>query len=631
MLRLDTLGGTALHSAVGNQNEGRWLVVTEPNLRALDLHDDPHLEVLDLSGCGEQDVLHLQLDRLTGLREIYLPTLRTGAIIHRFNLEMPGSLTVHGRVSEFDADWQKGTLRLGEGMPAWSQLRVIGRDAQPDDVFGLNRRDQVHAFVEKTALSDSLVIVLCSDVLPEHLHLSGSSQWWIADASHVTELIVDGPSWVVVRQAGALESLTHCSAGSCEVEGANRLVSVHDVTRHYRQDVSEKVPQMIRPQMSKQLTLRGDMHALAFADGWGSIQLHAPRLFRLSVSWAKHLALYNCGHITDVALPNGLAVDCHGEVPSPLLNQAHFFMDESTLKGSLRRLDAGDDSVLEGILSVLSQRAAPHAAFYSLSTLCELAGQGISLSALWQCRRTLSAWQHHRSRKRKQSVLLEADYGLADKEWAWDLPYDRREEGLRADLNLWALCAAESKHAQSYRKTLLSAGQRGEPLGNFIHASTRENAPPALVALMLDILVTLDTSQRWRHLTHSDMYPCNRYLPRLLRAANNEQQQQAVMHAVIELMTWKDLAQQVANLHEDYPVIWRALVFNLSHQSDRWWRHKLPRRIPRVIEKEIIKAVRQALVQHALKPAGSSLDELQALIERAFRASSYPHSINVCR
>lgn len=632
MLTLNTLDSTVLRGAVGNQNDGRWLVVAEPNLRGLDLHDDPRLEVLDLSGCGEQDVFHLQLDQLTGLREIYLPRLSTGAIIHRFNLEMPCSLTVYGRVSEFDAGWQGGSLRLGEGMPSWSQLRVIGSDAQRDDIVGEKRREQECTSAQRTERSDSLFIVLCGDVLPERLRLSGSGQWWIADAAHVTELVIDGPSWVVVRQAGALESLTHCSAGSCEIEGANRLASVQDVARCYRQGVSEKVPQVILPQMDKQLTLRGDMQALAFADGWGSIQLHAPKLSRLSVSWAKHLALYDCVQIKEVALPNALAIDCYGKVPSPLLNQSRYFMHESTLQGALQRLYAGDDSVLEEVLSVLSQRVSPHAAFYTLGTLYELARQGISLSALWQCRRTLSAGQHHVSRERKQSVLLEADYELADKEWAWDLPHDCQEDGLRADLNLWALCAAESEHAQSYRKTLLSAGQRWASLGCFIRASTHENASPALVSLMLDIMVSRHEEQRRPQLKRLTIYPCViRYLPRLLGAAKDEEQKQAVMDTTIELMTWEDLAQQVANLHEYYPVIWRVLVLNLSRQSDRWWLIRLPRKIPFVTAREIINAVRQVLVQHALKPAGSSLDELQALIERAFRESSFPYSKKLFR
>jgi hypothetical protein len=33
-------------------------VLAEPNLRALNLHEDPQLEVLDLRGAGEQDYLH---------------------------------------------------------------------------------------------------------------------------------------------------------------------------------------------------------------------------------------------------------------------------------------------------------------------------------------------------------------------------------------------------------------------------------------------------------------------------------------------------------------------------------------------------------------------------------------------
>ncbi|NOG30592.1 hypothetical protein HLB35_00255 [Halomonas sp. TBZ9] len=614
-LTLDNLGGTALQGATGNDQEGRCLVLVEPNLRALDLHDDPRLEVLDLSNCGEQDVLHLQLDRLPNLREIRLPVLRSGAIIHRFTLALPRSLSVHGRVIEFDADWQTGSLRLcAEGAP-WASLRVLGKEARMHDLA------LQHEFAECPRLtshspirhSGPLTIVLSSNTLPERLHLSGEGQWWLADASQVTSLVIDGPPRVHVHRAVALESLTQLRTGRCEVEGADALTNVQGPTQQVRQQASQPPPYDVRHHMSKQLTLRGKMSSLTIADGWGDVHLHAPTLTYLQLGWAKHLALYHCGRLDQVALPDGLPVDCHGEVPTPLLNQARFFIDEATLKQSLRRLEAGELSLLEGVLNVLSQRYTPAAAFHSLTTLHHLAGQGMALAELWQCRRTLSAWQRQQGRKRKHPTLRDADYLRADKHWGWDLPVDRLEEGLMADLHLWALCLPQSEHAQAFRKTLLKDGQSPNQLGYFLRAATRENAPEALVTLMLDVLTALYRQHPWPCMhVPSKQAGATRYLPRLLHAAQTEAQRQAVMHAMVELMPWKKVPLQLGALRAAYPGEARALLMTLSRQPDEWWRWKLSHQL---FSQEKMAHLRQALTRQALMPANTDMAVLNDIVE----------------
>ncbi|MYL23950.1 hypothetical protein GLV89_09145 [Halomonas alkaliantarctica] len=613
-LTLDDSGGTALQGATGNEQQGRYLVLAEPDLRALDLHDDPHLEVLDLSACGEQDVLHLQLDRVPNLREIRLPVLRGGAVIHRFTLALPRTLSVHGRVSEFDADWQAGSLRLcAEGAP-WTALRVLGKGARLHDLA------LQHDFVAQERLASRgiapiggpLTIVLCRDTLPERLHLTEEGQWWLADASQVASLVIDGPSRVHARKAGALETLTQLRAGRCEIEGAHGLAKVQGPAGQMRHHASQPPPQDVRHHMRKPLTLRGEMPSLTVADGWSDVQLHAPALTHLQLGWAKHLALYHCGRLDQVALPDGLPVDCHGEVPTPLLNQARFFIDEASLKQSLRRLEAGELSLLEGVLNVLSQRYTPQAAFHSLSTLCHLAEQGIALSELWQCRRTLIAWQRQQGRKRKHPVLRDADYLRADKHWGWELPVDRLEEGLNADLHLWALCLPASKDAQAFRKTLLKEGQTPSQLGYLLRAATREKAPEALVTLILDVLTALYRQQPWPCMhVPSKQSGATRYLPRLLKAAQSDAQRQAVMHAMVEMMPWKDVPQQLGALRAAYPGEARALIMTLSRQPDEWWRWKLSRHL---FSREKMAQLRQALTRQALMPANTDMTALNAIV-----------------
>ncbi|MGM0855892.1 MAG: hypothetical protein ACQEW0_02300 [Pseudomonadota bacterium] len=618
-LTLDSNGGTALIGPCGNTESGKRLVIAEPYLRALDVHEDRQLEVLDLRECGEQDYLHLQLNQVPNLSEVYLPELSKGAVIHLFGLSMLRTLMIHGAVYELDADWQTDTMRLTSQDVPWGGVRLLGYEAKSHDLslrWGWSCTSELSKTSQLPASDSlSLTVVINPTILPSTLLLTGEDEWLITDASPLTQLVIDGPKRVWVDKAVALETLSMHAFGLCEAQGLKALAKVNGAFAQSHEDPSEHAPVPLRQGTRKHLTLRGNMESLTLTDAWDDVQLHAPRLKRVTVSWANHLSLYHCGALTDIKLPDGLPVDCFGSVPTPLLHQARFFIDEATLKQSLNRIEAGEIDLLEGVLNVLSQRYAPQAAFHSLTILLYLAKQSIALEALWQCRRTLSAWHRQRGRKRKPLCLRDSDYQRADTSWGWDFPDDRLEEGLNADLQLWALCAPESEDAQAFRKTLLKDAKKLDNLGYFIRAATAENAHPALIKLMHEVLVSFYGSGRWPKLSlPSFQAGAARYLSRLLKKESLSQaSRQAVLHAIAEMTPWAGLPRQLSALLEIYPGPVRALLITLARQPDDWFQWRLPG-FP---AQEQVRSARQQFMQLALMPTSLAVQMASAMAQEA--------------
>ncbi|WP_017431206.1 hypothetical protein [Vreelandella jeotgali] len=578
-LNLDSNGGTALFGPCGHADAGRRLTLAEPGLHALDVHEDSRLEVLDLRDCGPQDALHLQLSQLPALREIYLPELAEGAVIHLFHLELPPTLKIHGAIAELDADWQAGTLRLAARHRAWHGARLLGRNANTAD---LASRQEAEC---------SLAVVMNPTVLPVALELTGTEEWLLADAGPLERCVVHGPPRVRLDNTGALASLALKAPSAVDVQGAGALFSVGSSAAEDEE-------------AGYQVTLRGNTASLTLTGGWDDVQLHTPQLRRLALDRARQLVLHHCRYLDEVALPNGQAVDCYGSVPAPLLHQARFFMDEATLSETLSRIEAGETDLLGGVLKVLSRRYTAQAAFHGLTALVRLAESGIAPADLWECRRTLSAWHCRSRRKRQPAELQDVHYHRADTRWQWELPADRQDEGMLADLRLWALCVESSAAAKSYTATLRDATcQRGrnDRLAYVLRAATADAAQPVLIRLTLEVLSSLYGSDAWPRASFDRAHQgLTGYLPRLLSAAPiTVAEYQAVLCAIAELTPWAQWQRQLTTLLRLAPGQTRALLMSLSRQPDDWLSWRLPETYPTDEQRQ---AARQQWVQMALMP-----------------------------
>lgn len=603
-ISLDSNGGTALQGPCGNEDGGRRLVLNEARLLALDLHDDPALEVIDLRGCGHQHHLHLQLDRLPRLREIYLPRLAGGAILHLFSLHMPVSLMVHGNVCEIDADWQQGTLRLAHPQRGWEGLRLLGHDAQPLDL-------SVSAASESwltVVLDPALLRAVAND---GELRLGGKGEVHFADAAVLERLVVEGPKRVSLCNAVMLKSLRLIGTRRFEGEGLDALREVDAGTGRYRvgadTGLSDGVP------CGGYLTLRGQMRTLALADTWQEVQLYAPRLESLELGWARSLAMYHCGRLDAVCLPEGLPVDCHGTVPAPLLHVARFYIDEATLHQALNRLEEGEHALLDSILTMLPQRAGAASAFHGLTILLRLAEQGFDAEAIWQCRREMSAWQRIPQRRRQRLAIKDQDLMRIDGTWHWELPRDRFDEGMLADLRLWAICHPYSAKAHAYRKTLLDSCKQGDKFQLILRFGCRADALPPLHALMLDALVKeYGSSDQSAWLVQNNSQINHRYLVRLTAQDSlTAEQRQAVLGAISDLAPWETFPELISLLLQQHPGPVRAFLMTLSRRPDDWFQ----RRLPGFVGAARLRQARLYLTQLALMPPGALPPSNPTLLE----------------
>ncbi|WP_144439625.1 hypothetical protein [Halomonas chromatireducens] len=344
------------------------------------------------------------------------------------------------------------------------------------------------------------------------------------------------------------------------------------------------------------------MQALTLVDEWGEVQLHTPRLERLALSGATSLTLHNCGHLETVSLPEGLAIDCHGTVPTPLLHVARFFIDEATLKQALNRLAAGENELLDSVLTMLPQRAG--AAFHGLTSLLQLAEQGLDAQALWHCRRMIAARQMMPRRRRQCIQLTDQDLARADGAWRWDLPRDRVDEGILADLQLWALCSPHSTDAQTYRKSLVASCNEGQKFQWIVRFGSRPDALSPLRQLMLEVLVKQQACGTLSLcLGGQDNTVNHRYLVRIMsHEPLTAEQRNALLGAVSEVAPWEELPQLVTTLLQRYPGPVRAFLIALSRNPDDWFHGRLPGRVGATR----IRQARLQLTQLALMPGGWS-------------------------
>ncbi|GAA3902798.1 hypothetical protein GCM10022228_11450 [Halomonas cibimaris] len=606
-LTLDSSGGAALVGAVGNADGGRRLTLDNPHLRALDIHGDRQLEAIDLSGCRADVCLHLQLSELPVLRHLYLPAGSEGAVVHLFALTLPPTLVIHGAVTEIDADWQAGTfsVRAGKDTGVWRGARLLGQDALPDDL------------TPGAEAEGDLAVVMNPAVLPGELALLSQTEWLIANAERVTQCTVKGSPRVRLDNATRLEALVLNGHGTVEVRRAGVLAQAEAVPAEPAQAAEDE-----QESAGGRLVLHGNTPALALTGCWGGVQLHAPALERLTLEQADRLSLYHCRDLEDVVLPDDQEVGCYGSVPAPLLDRARFVIDEATLSQTLTRVEGGEDDLLEGLLEVMARSETPHAVFHSLTSLRRLAEKGVDPARLWECRRTLSARQCRSSRKRRQPALSLAHYQHADARWHWKLPDDRQDEGLRDDLQLWALCVPHSEDARRYGVTLRKAvyAKKGyldqEKLVQVLRLATAESARPAIAGLALEILTKLYGKDTWPGVELKREHEgIAGYLPRLLNVPDiSAAQRQAVLCATLEMTTGEDLAHRAGQLLRLAPGQTRALLMTLSRQPDEWLQRYLtaddgelvlPLFFSRRVNPETVKriqGVRQTLVQLALMP-----------------------------
>ncbi|CAM3958266.1 hypothetical protein VRRI112168_07715 [Vreelandella rituensis] len=580
---LDGNGGVALHGRCGNALAGRALVINEPGLRALDLIEADHLEVLDLRGCESPQPLHLMLLNVPKLREIRLPLSQSGAVIHLSAEETPRSLTLHGPVSEMDAAWPGGSFRIEAPKRPWKDVSLLGADADP------------------TALSNAresgLTIALDNHALSAAVSLSGPTDWLVVNAHSLRDLTLTGSGRVQVQGASGLCCVNVLNGHTLHLEDTQALTTVSGVGRD--------------------LVVKGKLRELTVQGRWEQVQLHAPRLSAMTLAQGKRLTLYHCRRLTTVALPNGIEVDCHGSVPPSLLGQARFYVDEATVTQTLERLLEGEIELLPILLEVLSRRSAPLGTLHSLLALKQLAELGFDPDGIWACRRELSAHHlqgkqgSHRNHKAKLRALARADLN-----WRWNFPQDRVEEGWQADLVIWEICQGHNDTANGYIDSMLKGCEQEETLKRLIAYATRSQATPAVLTLMLQAMQwwisgPKGNSSETERLMEKESRLLRRLVATFKREHLQDTQRQQILAFITQTAPISALPTLLTSLMPHRPGMVRAQVMHMSRAPDEWFERRL-RKFPLGVRRRHprpkppnprIQALRSQFVQLALMPA----------------------------
>lgn len=601
-LTVDNTGGLILNGSHGNQDEGRCLALADPRLWALDLHDDPNLEVLDLRGCASDRAMHLQLDRLPALRELWLPETGRGAVIHVFQLQLPVTLTIHGRVSEIDADWQSGTLRSVRRGKPWHGVKLLGSDGQAD-FQSLN--------TEVPGSTSTLNIVLNPGLLTDTLCLTAPGDWLLIDASPLQAMRIDGPRRVDLRKAARLETLQVCSSTHVRGEGLDTLHSLDTGTGQHRA-AADDVATQTSPG-SPGLTLQGNMTHLCLGDRWSIVQLRTPRLESLRVGWLDTLDLHNCSAIKLLDLPTGVHIHCEGSLPIPLLDAAELDLDvaqvyinELTLQKAIEDLEAGDQELLPKILKILALGGARRTHFRRLAILLQLARKGLDLQAIWACRCTLLGL--HMPRRSEKTPQADSDRHEVDRFWDWNLPREHEDEGLQADLQLWALCQTDCPRAKQYRDTLirLMASNSIDSLPHLVHLVLVDPRSKPLTSLLEEILLRLSrkSPRNLLHLPKTLAIQLPTLSQRLPQMDLQPKGRLAVIDICLSKAPWEHLGETIQRLFQIDAGYTRAALIRQARNDNDW----LSSRIGGPFStQQTIDSARQQLTRWALMPVREQL------------------------
>ena len=474
----DGAGGAAITNPSANVRGSTRLRIANPRLRALDVHKDPYVSVLDLSACFVEGTFHLQLDCLPNLTTVILPPSQQGAIVHLFSDTTLDAFNIEGPLAEIDACWQGGSTTLRHPSAYWRSLSLLDINQVARVNGGARASDHP---IDTATPNDSLTVVMSNTPTNiEHLTCDGGGDWLITDASSLTTFSAERVNRVVIQRGRRLHTVTLGCVSEFRADGLHALSRICTTPNEpLAGAVSDQAPN------ERKLVLSGAMDSLSIEGSHTSITLHCDWLTQLSIEQVTLIKLFNTGRIREFSAPTGVAVECDGALPEPLVGIARFYIDESTLVSIIERLEAvRDEELLDSVLRMLPFTKGHHGTFHNLITLQRLAERGFDPEKLWQCRRRLFA-MHQLSRKSSLTHIDELELQAADKTWNWKFPTDRSDEGYRADLLLWSKCFDHCQHAERYKYVLKREMQDPDALVHLARLVSNPRSDDRLHALFI--------------------------------------------------------------------------------------------------------------------------------------------------
>ena len=594
----DGAGGAAITNPSAQARGSTRLRVVNPRLRALDVHKDPNVSILDLSGCFVEGTFHLQLDCLPNLTTVILPSSQQGAIIHLFSDTTLEALNIEGPLAEIDACWQGGSTTLRHPEAYWRSLRLL--DMKQVAQATCDAKASGNQLSAGTP-DDSLTVVMSHNATGvDHFTCNGGGDWLITDASCLTTFSAESVNRVVIQRGRRLQTVTLGCVNEFRADGLHALSRICTTPNvPLAGAVSAHAPNECK------LVLSGAMNSLSIEGSYTSITLHCDWLTQLSVEQVTLIKLFNTGRIREFSAPTGVAVECDGALPEPLVGIARFYIDEATLVSIVERLEAvRDEELLDSVLRMLPFTKGHHGTFHNLITLQRLAEKGFDPDKLWQCRRRLFA-MHQLSRKSSLTQIDELELQAADKTWNWKFPTDRNDEGYRADLLLWSKCVDHCQQAKNYKFVLKREMQDANALVHLARLVSNPRTDEHLQALFLEAVEAFHNDTACDEGGQESKLRISGLLVPLITASHRLELPDKTVVLLIALVMdwspWRRLHSRLDSIRRYHNAAVRTLLIQriaTLSASNHWLARKL---ISIRNDDDLFKA-RQALMQLVLSP-----------------------------
>jgi len=384
-------------------------------LRALNLRDCPHLQVLDLRACLATH-LYVSVIACPRLRRIRLPD-QARAVIHLDTGEQAPVLDILGGLIQVDARWTQGQFAMHcESGQYWQQAwigwpRTLTKRLRPP--------------LPSDALTLTVAHAQSLPAGPLDLNLEGVANrqdWRISGADQLPHLTLRGGHLqsLYVQGAPGLQSI-RLSAG---LRVAKVLLSACPALQTLDGPANVQAVHMNRgTSASRALTVVWTVDQLVVADGL---------MQTLNLTQPARVELLRCSSLHTVALPPGSQLHCEGYVPSHLQGLASIQLDENTLANVLRRLQISDAGAWPQAQAILPWACSPSMAPLALGLLAQATTQGVSPWEIWSIRQVLFA-RNQRPARLVRAPLTDKELELATNSWRWRLAPDLRADAWQAD------------------------------------------------------------------------------------------------------------------------------------------------------------------------------------------------------
>lgn len=419
-LPLSADGGCSLTTA-GHSH----VVMSETQLRALDLRNCPDIEIVDLQASTQVEI-HVSVISCPRLRKIILPT-HAKAYVHIDTDDQKPSLQVIGGVVQIDAAWIQGRFEKQAAPDTSWTFASIGT---LEELQSWNCSADDHGLWVVVDSNDCSTLDLnppesVTEVVFTQLNLLKHLRWFGNEKSSID-----------IRNAQVLRTIdifTGCTQISLS---ASPKIALIEGSAHIK--VGAKLLLNLQS---------GDVNGLHLNLPFTDITLVDSKIKKLVTYSPKICRLLRCYSLIKIHLPPTTVIECEGHTPQSLLKIASITVNESTINNALERIRMGDSQAWLNLRKIIPLASSSKQVPLMLKGLERAMELGCEIEDIWTTR--VELYLRHVTRTKSFENIPEHQLMRGVKEWRWTMVSDLGADGWRADWRIWQRgVEANIKHLQ---------------------------------------------------------------------------------------------------------------------------------------------------------------------------------------